>query len=57
MELLVGDSVLSNSFAWEVAEVALAFSSGAAQQDAADFHSICAPKAEIKVSLLVGYVA
>jgi len=30
MELLVGNSLLSNSFAWEIAEVALAFSSGAA---------------------------
>lgn len=50
MELLVGDSVLSNSFSWEVANVALTFSSGSAPEEVdTDHQKMYKPKPEIKV--------
>jgi hypothetical protein len=50
MELLVGDSVLSNSFSWEVASVALTFSSGSGSEVSDNDHQkMYKPKPEIKV--------
>jgi Oligosaccharyltransferase subunit Ribophorin II len=49
MELMVGDAVLSNSFLWEVANVALTFSSGSGGQVSDDHQKMYKPKPEIKV--------